>query len=525
MPVTTAFAARLTRREDHAALGLVRHRSVTEGLLVLSACIVTFLLVLPLELAERFMTFAEAHESWELDETIVLIAILLLGFLVFSTRQLSQIRTELIRRREAEARATAQALHDPLTGLANRRKLWDHLTAALAARRVNDVACGLLMIDLDRFKPINDLHGHEAGDAVLKAVAERLRAIVRSGETVARLGGDEFAIVLPQVASSLDAIRPARRILSTLETPIVVGELSCQIGASIGIAVADSTSATDGQDLMRQADAALYAVKRSGRNGIQFFEPAMDAEIQRRARLELALREGLRRGEFSPAFQALVDLETGAILGYEMLARWTSAAEGAIPPATFIPIAEDTGLIGELTLDILAKACAQARSWPEHQTLAINVSPLQLRDATFPAQLLTALHDAGFDPRRLEVEVTETSVVTDYESAKTAIFALKAAGVRISLDDFGTGYSSLHHLRELPFSKLKIDSSFIRSMNESAESRMIVDAIVALGSSLGLTVLAEGIESAADAESLRKLGCDMGQGFHFGSPAAAGVAA
>lgn len=525
MPVSTALANRIRRREDQVAGGLIRHRSTLEGLLVLTVCLGAFALVHPLELAEQFVAFAERHENWELDEVIVLAAILLVGFIGYSARQLSQIQAELLKRREAEARATAQALHDPLTGLANRRKLWDHLTAALASRRANDAACGLLMIDLDRFKPINDLHGHETGDAVLKAVAERLRGIVRSGETVARLGGDEFAIVLPQVANSLDAIRPARRILSALEAPIVVGELSCQIGASIGIAVADQASATDGQDLMRQADAALYAVKRGGRNGIQFFEPAMDAEIQRRARLELALREGLRRGEFSPAFQPLVDLKTGETLGYEMLARWVSESEGPIAPAAFIPIAEDTGLVGELTLDILAKACAEASHWPAHQTLAINISPLQLRDPAFPSQLLAALRVAAFDPRRLEVEVTETSVVTDYEAAKAAIFALKAAGVRISLDDFGTGYSSLHHLRELPFSKLKIDGSFIRSMHESAESRKIVDAIVALGSSLGLTVLAEGIESAADAESLRQLGCDMGQGFHFGAPATAGVAA
>jgi diguanylate cyclase (GGDEF)-like protein len=523
--MTFTTAPPLQDPQARVAGWLLRHRSVAEGAFGLAACLAIFMLLLPLDLAERFFEYSEQHEAWELDELFVLVSILVLGCMAYSLRQLFEIRTELAKRREAEARATAQALHDPLTGLANRRKLWDHLQAALAARRANGAACGLLMIDLDRFKPINDLHGHEVGDAVLKVVAQRLVEILRSGETVARLGGDEFAVVLPQVTTSLDAIRPARRILSALETPIAIGELSCQIAASIGIAVAEGAAASGGQDLMRQADAALYAAKRAGRNGIQFFEPAMDVEIQRRARLELALRKGLREGEFEPAFQPLVDLNSGETQGYEMLARWTSRSEGAVEPSVFIPIAEDTGLIGDLTLAILKQACAEARHWPASQTLAINISPLQLRDPAFPALLLASIREAGFDPNRLEVEVTETSVVVDYDAAKAAILALKAAGVRISLDDFGTGYSSLHHLRELPFDKLKIDRSFIRSMHASRESRKIVDAIVALGSSLGLTVLAEGVESAADAECLRGLGCDMGQGFHFGSPAPAGVAA
>lgn len=425
---------------------------------------------------------------------------------------------QLMRHRRAEQQASKQALHDPLTGLANRRKLFEALDASLVAHRPPGSMTALLAVDLDRFKPINDLHGHQVGDAVLVEVASRLSAVTRSGETLARLGGDEFAIVLPRLATAADASRPAKRILQALNRPIVVGELSCQLSASVGIAVSDGT--VPAADLVRHADTALYAAKRQGRNQLHFFEPEMDAELQRRARLELAFRRGLAVGEVTPNYQPLVDLRSGAVLGYEMLARWQPPGEEPISPDLFIPIAEDTGLIDELLSKLLIQACRDARNWTGSTKLAINVSPVQLRNPKFPDQLLRLLQQHGFSPERLEVEITESALVADPEVARQSLFALKDRGVSIALDDFGTGYSSLHHLRELPFDKLKIDRSFVLSMQFSTESRKIVDAIIAMGRSLGLTTLAEGVENQSDADHLRELGCAMGQGYLFGRPAA-----
>lgn len=498
---------------------LIDSVAARDAVLILGAALTLHFVLLPFDAMERFFDFSKHHESWELDELLSLAVSLALGGFVFGLRRIHQVRAELLGRIAAEERARTQALHDPLTGLPNRRKLFEKLESSLAARGDPGSVTALIMIDLDRFKPINDVHGHAAGDVVLKTVSQRISDVTRAGEMVARLGGDEFAVVLPKVRSAADAARPARRILQALNEPIAVGELACRISGSLGVAVSDG--GVGATDLMRFADAALYAAKRAGRNQVHFFEPEMDAELQRRAQLEVALRQGISAGEIRPAYQPLVDLASERVLGYEMLARWDHPVNGPIPPDVFIPIAEDTGQIGDLLMSLLDQAFREAAAWPDHTILAINVSPIQLRDADFPDQLLAAADEAGFPPHRLEVEITESAVVADVAAARTALLALKARGVRIALDDFGTGYSSLHHLRELPFDKLKIDRSFIMSMQDSEESRNIVDAIVGMGRSLGLTTLAEGVESAADAERLRSLGCAMGQGYHFGRPMAA----
>ena len=484
------------------------------SILVLSA----FLVVLPLDLAHQLHEFGEKHADWQVDEFFLLCVMLMVAGIVYGARRLAETTVALRRREAAEARARTQALHDPLTGLANRRKLNEALALALSARRPSGVSTALVLIDLDRFKPINDLHGHAVGDAVLKEIASRLLAVTREGETVARLGGDEFALLLPQVVGATEAARPGRRILQALQEPILVGELVCRLSGSLGVAVTDEALHADA--LMRHADAALYVAKRQGRNQMHFFAPEMDADLQRRAQLELELRDGLIRGEITPSYQPLVDLTTETVLGYEMLARW-SRADGPVPPDVFIPIAEDVGLIGELTQVLLRRACQDAKAWAPQTTLSINVSPLQLRDADFPDLLLGILDEAGFAPGRLEVEITESAIVADLKAARETLLKLKARGVRIALDDFGTGYSSLHHLRELPFDMLKIDRSFVMSMQSSEESRKIVDAIVAMSKSLGLITLAEGIENAADAARLRSIGCQMGQGYHYGRPAPA----
>ena len=483
-----------------------------------ATAIAAFLLSSYFDLFEKFSALSHKNEAWQLDELMSVLVISTLAGFAFSIRRSRELRTELRRRLEAEARIVRLAMHDPLTGLVNRRKMHDVLAAALLARKTGDEVTGLLLIDLDRFKPINDTHGHAVGDQLLKAVADRLQAIVREGEVVARLGGDEFALVLPRLAKAEAAGRPARRLIRALTAPFEIGDLVLRIGASIGVATSSDTT-IDPAAFIHHADIALYRAKREGRGGVRFFEAHMDREVRDRARLELEFRQALADGAITPYFQPLVELSTGKIKGYELLARWLHPTDGVIMPDLFIPMAEDTGLIGEMCLQILREGCRAARSWPGRPILALNIAPTQLRDAQLPDKLLAILAETGFEPDRLEVEITENALVEDFQAAKTLLLSLKARGVRIALDDFGTGYSSLNHLRQLPFDKLKIDRSFVMAMQESEESRKIVDAIVSLSHSLGLEIVAEGIEDSAAAEHLSRLGCEFGQGFLYGRPA------
>ncbi|MCP5433777.1 MAG: EAL domain-containing protein [Alphaproteobacteria bacterium] len=460
--------------------------------------------------------FSERHEAWEIDELLSLVLFSSVAGVIFAVRRTRDLRREMADRAEAEAKVRELALHDALTGLANRRKLYDAYQVLREPRPEGRAMAAALVIDLDRFKPINDLYGHGVGDRLLKMVADRISGVLRQGELAARLGGDEFAVILA-VDEPTQADRPARRILQALEEPFAIDGLVCRVGASIGIATAGSERVS-ADELIHRADVALYRAKQAGRNQACFFEQDMNAQLKTRARLELDLRTALTTKAIGPYYQPLVELATGRIRGYEILARWKHPVDGTIPPSVFIPIAEDTGLIGDLTAHIFRQACRDGLALPKHTTLALNISPMQLRDRQLPERLLGILRETGFPPARLEVELTENALVADFESARTILNALKAHGVSIALDDFGTGYSSLHHLRELPFDKLKIDRTFVTSMCDSEESRKIIDAIIGLGRSLGLTTVAEGVETKEEAESLLKLGCTMGQGFLYGVP-------
>ena len=469
------------------------------------------------ELFERFVDYSRKHEGWELDEVVTAIILFSAGGGLFAFRRSTDLWREVRSREDREAQILRMALHDPLTGLANRRKMFDDLGRAIRARKHGDEVTGMLLIDLDRFKPINDMHGHGVGDRLLKAVAERLQASLRDGELVARLGGDEFGIVLPRLLRSEDAGRPARRILKAMEEPFRIDRLALRVGVSVGVAVTADQSA-DPDALVHHADVALYRAKREGRGEFRYFEENMDSEIRARAKLELEFRQAVLDDAITPYYHPLVELATGRVKGYELLARWIHPEEGVISPEIFIPIAEDTGMIGEMCLRLLAKACAVAVTWPDNQILAVNISPSQLRDTQLPGKLMTVLHDSGFPASRLEVEITESALVDDFDLVKKTLLEFKAYGAQIALDDFGTGYSSLHHLRELPFDVVKIDRSFIMSMAESEESRTIVDAIIALSHSLGLAIVAEGIENVESLERLADLGCEFGQGFLYGEP-------
>jgi diguanylate cyclase (GGDEF)-like protein len=434
--------------------------------------------------------------------------------------------------RQAEAaqkKAQALARHDMLTGLPNRRVFSEALEDALEEARLGPAAYAVFLIDLDRFKPVNDSFGHPAGDVVLMIVADRLRKVVRKNDTVARLGGDEFAIIFGPERNSERITETARRlakeVLATIRAPIALGENQIGIDGSIGIAICPADG-TDAESLLRAADIAMYKAKRAGRGTLRFFEQSMDVELRARADLESEVRRAVAGEEIKPFYQPLIDLATGKLLGFEILARWHHPTKGIVLPEVFIPVAEELGVIGHLTSRILHRACLDARAWPQDLMLSLNVSPLQLKDHLFPPQLLIILNETGFSPRRLEIEITESALISDLETAKAVLCAIQAMGVKIALDDFGTGYSSLYHLRELSLDKVKIDRSFVQSMQNDPESYKIVNAILSLTRSLGLPATAEGLEDAEAVRQVIEAGCEVGQGHYFGkamSPAEAVV--
>jgi diguanylate cyclase len=418
----------------------------------------------------------------------------------------------------AQARnAAAMALHDALTGLPNRRHLMSSLEAFLSARP-SDERLAVVAVDLDRFKPVNDLYGHAVGDELLIRIAKLLSETVGDEGFVARLGGDEFVMVLP-CARADELIGRLSALVALFEAPLALGKHEVSIGATLGVAMAPD----DGDEapiLLRRADAALYRAKQDGRGRFAFFEPGLDARALERAALEHDLRLAVRNDEIVPYFQPLVELETGAVKGYEILARWPHPTQGLVGPDQFIQIAEETGLIGEMTFNVLRRACRETLHWPGGPRLSLNIAPAQLHDAALPQKLLRVMAECGFPPARLEIEITEDALVADFEAARALLASLKNLGVRIALDDFGTGYSSLRHLRELPFDVLKIDRSFVHSMTDSDEALSIVRTIVHLAKSLGLAVTAEGIETHSQAAELQALGCERGQGYLLGRPSA-----
>jgi diguanylate cyclase (GGDEF)-like protein len=422
---------------------------------------------------------------------------------------------------------TRLALHDALTGLANRRYLRLLMDAAIGRAQRDGGRFALLVMDLDGFKPINDRYGHPAGDEVLVTVAERMVRLVRPGDVVARLGGDEFVVMLEAQRGERDAgtavadeetpLRMAQRLVAAISRPVTLAPADVAVSASVGIALyPDDADSAD--DLLRRADVALYRAKDECRGDVCFFQPSMDEAVRERDALKMDLRIAIERGQIEPYFQPLINLSTGGLNGFEVLARWRHPTRGAIPPAEFVKVAEDSGQIDALTVCVMRQALKAALGWDNHLTIAINIAPQQLKNESLVERLLTVLHDTGFPAERFEIEITENALIGDLDLARRIVVALKARGIRVALDDFGTGYSSLAHLSELPFDKIKIDRSFIHTLRNKHESATIVHAIIGLGKSLNLPTAAEGIESAADADLLIELGCHVGQGFHYSRP-------
>ncbi len=427
------------------------------------------------------------------------------------------LSAEVNDRQVAESRAQKQARHDPLTGLANRRRFLEEVESRLAFVIDETEAFALMFIDLDRFKPINDVHGHAIGDRLLQEIAARLSVSIRDNSFAARLGGDEFAILLEGPAGRADVAAAAQRILNDLSAPILINGLKLSVGASVGIAMcpADGTNAAD---LLQRGDAAMLRAK-DDRGVYQFFDSTIDEELKDKAALEAELRSAIPNGEIVPYFQPVVRLDSGEIVGFEMLARWPHRGHGMIPPTRFIPVAEEAGLVDAMFWTLFANACRKALEVAGEFTLAVNISPSQVRDQWFPEKILRSLRETGFPARRLEIEVTESAMIGDVARAKSSLLSLKNQGVQIAIDDFGTGYSSLLLLRELPIDKLKIDCSFVSGITTDRENAAIVGALVGLGRALGLKVTAEGVEDEATAEALRAMGCELAQGFLYGQAA------
>ncbi len=454
------------------------------------------------------------------DRTLTCALLLNIALVIFGWRRHRMLAVEIAERRKAEAQAWMLAETDPLTGCLNRRSIGQATDRLVAAAHTRGEEVAFLIFDLDNFKRVNDANGHQAGDEILREIAGRIVSAMPKGSLVARLGGDEFACVTPFAPAQEQRIDElAASLINIAARPVKIGGTELQTTISIGITrTSHNIGSEPAQTLLHMADIAMYHAKKQGRNRYFWFEESMETELRFRSELEAGIRRGIPLGEFVPYYEQQIDLETGDLLGFEMLARWQSPTASGIGPDIFIPIAEEIGLIAELSECVIAQALVDARSWDPRLTLSVNISPIQLRDPWFAQKLLKMLVESNFPPSRLDVEITESCLHENLAEVRSLIASLKNQGISISLDDFGTGYSSLAQLRTLPFDRIKIDRSFVSGLSESSDSSTIVQAITSLGEGLGLPITAEGIESEDILRHLRKLGTFKGQGYLYGRP-------
>ena len=461
---------------------------------------------------------------WEAQSTTaailnsVLPAVVLGGaiLMIFFALIYAHMRTVTHEMVHAEARATHLASHDALSGLPNRRSFFDSLSKELLRSGGSRGSLAVLFIDLDKFKEVNDTMGHQAGDQLIFMMGARIREALRGRDMLARLGGDEFAVIQTNVHSIEDVTSLSRRLLEQVREPFDIDGAKAYVGMSVGIAMSPQNSRS-AEDLMRFADVALYRAKTGGRNRFAFFENQLDEDMRLRRIVDEDLREAIENDKLTLVYQPQVAADGGSIKAVEALVRWNHPVHGNIPPARFIPIAEERGQIVALGEWALRRACRDAKAWPE-VTISVNVSAVQFKHTDFVATVSAVLEESGFDPARLEIELTEGVVVDDADAAEAAMFELRGLGVRMALDDFGTGYSSLIYLRRFAFDKIKIDKSFLDSMEATGESAILVHSVVHLGRALGLTVTAEGVETEEQARFLQAVGCHLLQGYLFSKP-------
>ncbi|MEN3359712.1 MAG: hypothetical protein V7637_3694 [Mycobacteriales bacterium] len=427
-------------------------------------------------------------------------------------------------------RLSAQATQDPLTGLPNRALALDRLQQALLRSQRSGIQMAVLFVDLDRFKLINDSRGHEAGDEVLRAVSERLAGMARDTDTVARLAGDEFVVISEGLTVGTEAVRLAERIVAALSAPIPIrsgGEREVSVGASVGIAITSGDTALEPEDLLRDADVAMYRAKERGRGRVEVFDDALRVAVQRRMETQQDLRQAIGGGQLRVFYQPIVDTRAGLLVGVEALVRWQHPSAGLLGAGEFLDVAEETGLIIPLGAAVLAEACRQSAAWRagrpgcERLHVAVNVSSAQFGHPSFVPTVAAVLADSGLTPDALWLEITETSIMADAAVVGSTLTAIRALGVHLAIDDFGTGYSSLAYLRRFPVEMLKIDRSFVAGLGQDREDEAIVAMIVSLARTLDLAIVAEGVETAEQLELLRRLGCETVQGYYFGRPVAA----
>jgi len=428
-----------------------------------------------------------------------------------------RLQNEMDQRERSQAKIAHLAHHDGLTDLGNRLLFHKQLSDAVLHRRRHGGDLAVLFIDLDRFKTVNDTLGHWAGDSLLKQLAARLRGSLRENDKIGRLGGDEFAIFQFGDEQPRQAAALATRLMELIQEPFVIEDQRLVIGASIGIAIADSDY-QDADQLLRAADLAMYRAKAGGRGHFRFFEPEFDRQVQERRDLEVALRAAIDQDALEIYYQPLVNLTTNQVTGFEALSRWKDGQRGFVPPETFIGLAEEIGLIDLIGKQVLMRACAEAATWPGNITVAVNLSAAQFQSGHLVSVVKDALAASGLPPGRLEVEITESIFLKDSESNLVVLTQLGDLGIKISMDDFGTGYSSLAYLRSFPFNKIKIDRSFIRDLPASQSCTAIVRAVCGLARSFGAATTAEGVETDDQLAQMRAEGCTEVQGYIFGRP-------
>ena len=448
---------------------------------------------------------------------IALVTIILLGVGVATPVAFAWMRSQ--ERRQAEEQVRYLESHDALTGLSNRRAFAEGLGEAILRMKQDNTHIAVVCLDIDKFKEINESSEHGGGDQVLREIGSRIRDTLRERDIIARLGADEFAIALVDITNLGDVMAFMNRLVTALRLPFNVGDKEILITTSVGIALAPADGDT-ASTVLRHATIALSRAKGDGGQRMCFFEESMDKALQRRRTVEHELRLALGREEFEVVYQPQYDLATETQCGSEALIRWHHPVHGKIAPGHFISVAEETGLIVPIGEWVLRRACFDAVDWPEHLTVAVNLSPAQFRDSDIAETVADILHETGLPAQRLELEITENLLINDTEEVLGKLNRLRDLGVKIAMDDFGTGYSSLSYLARFPFSKIKIDRQFIRNMTRDPAMRAIVKTIIALGKSLDVTITAEGVETTQQVEMLRKFGCRQVQGFLYGHPEA-----
>lgn len=462
------------------------------------------------------------------DNLLTSALLLNIALIIFGWRRYRELTEEIAERRKAETQARLLAETDPLTGCLNRRSIGPATDSLIASAALRGEVVSFVMVDLDNFKQINDLNGHATGDAVLRECATRMHNLLPERALLARLGGDEFACVIPFEARHPEHVdRLATAIIEEIARPIPTPSVHVETSVSLGLTRSDlrhrdDETVSDAQTLLHRADIAMYHAKKLGRNRYFWFETSMESDLRLRGELEAGIRHGIPRGEFVPYYERQIDLTSGEIVGFEMLARWNCPERGVVGPDIFIPIAEEIGLISALSESVIAQALRDAKTWDPRLTLSVNISPVQLRDPWFAHKLLKLLVEANFPPERLDIEITESCLHENVSVVRTLISSLRNQGIRVSLDDFGTGYSSLAQLRSLPFDHIKIDRSFVTNLMECPDSETIVKAITSLGEGLGMPVTAEGVETKDVLDRLKGYGRYKAQGYYYGRPQPAG---